>query len=276
METPTRRNKNIGTAKQGRGRNNRADIPWPYHDSSNLGITRNAVWIPVEIKNNKFHIVVEPTRPGHVHSCTIDDLITMLGHVPEKYLMGIKFFILKQPTRKQIVLRPVWGKFLYGIDADDLHGGAVFLWASKPETVFVWPKSICPLDQREMNRLEAEGHRLVLGSKAWNMISLLGATRHTQLYRTLPHEIYHFHQYYKHVLAPLSRCKAPATVADLKATYDSLTYQVKEDYANRHAEALFKELKSKGHVPFSRIVDYQFIIKNGCRPKWFITEDCDI
>ena len=54
-------------------------------------------------------VLVEPVIDRYTHCCTPDDVFTMLQMVPSEDLDDVRLVVLRQPTRKQAILSPVWG-----------------------------------------------------------------------------------------------------------------------------------------------------------------------
>src|SRR5215831_16068167 len=115
---PTRRNRNIGTARSGHGQDNRLVIPSSRRDDrpfwSRLGphtaVTRTVWGTPVTF-------LVEPVRESSVHACTVDDLCRLLESVRARaWGASVALFLLRQPKRKEQTLQSVWGRLAYGIE----------------------------------------------------------------------------------------------------------------------------------------------------------------
>src|SRR5271170_1451153 len=90
---PTRRNRNIGTAAGGHGRDNRLVIPsrfngpiWHWKD---IGEYRSAKRV---VSGREVVFVVERTSRGCVHACTVADLTCLLSHVPLPDWEGLALF----------------------------------------------------------------------------------------------------------------------------------------------------------------------------------------
>jgi hypothetical protein len=99
---PTRRNRNIGTAKQGRGQNNRLTIPSICHDEriwwGQLGKSRE---VRRSVAGRELLFIVEETRTDSLHACTVDDICQLLGNVAAEDWEGLGIFVLRQPTRNR-------------------------------------------------------------------------------------------------------------------------------------------------------------------------------
>ena len=110
---PVRRNRNIGTARQGHGQDNRLVVP------SNRGclsaLDRIGCYRKEErqIEGISMSFVVEEPRANSVHPCTVDDVARALSMIPTSDWVGISTIVFRQPTRKQAILRPAWGRLRY-------------------------------------------------------------------------------------------------------------------------------------------------------------------
>lgn len=101
---PVRRNRNIGTAKQGVGRNNAMRIPSVCHEEriwwENLGphtlLERSA-------GSRTLAFLVERTREDCEHACSVDDICQILSLVPAEDIESLDTIILRQPTRKRFL-----------------------------------------------------------------------------------------------------------------------------------------------------------------------------
>jgi len=96
---PSRRNRNIGTAKQGVGRDNRMRIPATCH--------HERVWweqidkyrvLRRRVEGRDVLFIVEDTTEGFVHTCSVGDLCRILSLVPPDDWEGLQTFVLRQPT----------------------------------------------------------------------------------------------------------------------------------------------------------------------------------
>src|SRR6266849_2407013 len=114
---PTRRNRNIGTAKGGHGQNNRMTIPEVAHG-------RYIFWERMDdaqevtriIADRTVKFFVQSTREDCVHACTVDDIARLLLRVPSLDWDGIGAVLLRQPRRKEQTLASVWGRLAYTAD----------------------------------------------------------------------------------------------------------------------------------------------------------------
>ena len=253
-KNPTRRNRNIGTAKQGHGRRNKfrlplccikGDLKWYYENLQHYDVTtRNFPF------GNKITFLVENVFPGFVHACTVDDIAAVLVHVSPDDLDGIKMIILRQPKRKEVILNPVWGRLVFfaEIVENKYEGRTIFLEAMQPNVSFRWNKSLTPEDQAEFDRLQNAGHDIRSTQRYHVITPSIDSIRYTQLYHTLLHEVGH------HV----DEKKDP----DL---FDHKGSGQKEAFAHRYADKLRTKLEKFGALPFPRILSEQSILKDKLR-----------
>ena len=114
MKNPTRRNKNIGTARQGYKTQSKFRIPFSWYKGKifyeKLGKTTKVIR---EIGGQTILFIVEKTKKGSFHACTIEDLERVLSKIPRKYVEGLTTFILRQPKLKEEIFSPVWGRLIY-------------------------------------------------------------------------------------------------------------------------------------------------------------------
>ncbi|MEM6674042.1 MAG: hypothetical protein AAF726_14445, partial [Planctomycetota bacterium] len=168
---PTRRNRNIGTAKQGHGQDNRAGVPLRFRDSKtewrrghpHTVVTR-------EIGGHAMPFLVEETRDDCVHACTVDDIAAMLALLPrpdvmgDDWLRGIQGVVLRQPTRKEQTHAPVWARM---------------------------GNSVGPSDRHELDRLIAMATSVERARRGHTLHFDLEGIRRVQLFHSVPHELGH-------------------------------------------------------------------------------------
>ncbi|MEL6382049.1 MAG: hypothetical protein AAFQ89_06180 [Cyanobacteria bacterium J06626_18] len=200
---PTRRNRNIGTSEQGQGKNNRFAIPksWP-DDRVFWEVLKNPVAISQRVGNYELTFLVEPPRPDCFYPCTVDDVLRVLTQVPQDNLGGIELIIFRQPTRKQLQVSSVWGRFLYYATPTQYSGPAICLEAHDLTERFEWSHSLGPDSRRELERLEADGHRIEKGRRNYIIHRTPESVRNTVLFRTLLHEIGHYVDWLQSVILP--------------------------------------------------------------------------
>jgi len=258
MKDPTRRNRNIGTAKQGFGANNKLVIPWPaaVMKSFEERIT-NYTKQNRTINGNTFLFVVEQTRDDSFHSCTINDCAELLRHIPPSDYGRLKLVIFRQPKRKEEILNSVWGRLVYSYKFEGEYLPAVILESINPNKILKWPKSQTPDGLKELTRLKMDGHKIVTEKREHRIQCSTESIRSTQLYRTLPHEIGH----YKHFLelvgeiedSPDSETYEEYEIREEK--YHNLSTDIKEKFAHNYAEKFKIEMSKVGVIPFNQIKD---------------------
>ncbi|MFZ6731932.1 ImmA/IrrE family metallo-endopeptidase [Undibacterium sp. Ji42W] len=248
---PTRRNKNIGTKAQGHGNDNRMAVPEAWGKIFYEKLTTH-VLVRRDIAGRDMRFFVEPTRSDCFYACSIDDICRVLGHCPPEVLSAFDFIVLRQPTRKQRILRPVWGRAIFSFEIRQQCGAAIVIEAHNLDG-YQWPKSLSQESQRELARLQQDGHAIARTRQGYSISSDSPSLRHTILYRTLLHEIGH-HVDHKHSTTEEWADKTKAT---------------KEDYAHRFGAELYARLEQQAVVPFSPILDEAVMAQDGLDLAWF-------
>ncbi|NJS36307.1 MAG: hypothetical protein HC765_07555 [Brachymonas sp.] len=182
---PTKRNRKIGTKAQGHGQDNRLVIPQSWHTPhcfwENLS---SYVTVRRQIGNKEQLFFVEPPRNANwIYPCAIDDLCHLLSLSSPILKKAFDFIVLRQPTRKQDLLRSVWGRALYEFDLGKLSGSAVILEA-KTIQPYTWSRSLDIEAAKELERLKNDGHEVVLGKRDITIRPSNQSLRNTVLYRT--------------------------------------------------------------------------------------------
>ena len=101
MKNPVRRNRNIGTSKQGHGQNNELVIPWvastmkSFHERMSKYNKEYRT-----VNGNLFEFIVEETRTDSKHSCTIEDIAEILRHINPKDYGRLNLIVLRQQKKK--------------------------------------------------------------------------------------------------------------------------------------------------------------------------------
>jgi len=237
---PVRRNRNIGTAKQGHGQNNRLVIPDRLRSDRNWRELLNKHQLVTRtVGGRTFNFIVEDNRLGCVHACSVDDMCRVLSHIPPADLEGLDTLVLRQPTRKQRALSPVWGRLIYSADLGYpgrkslSFGPTVFIEARDPEKTLDWSTSLDPDRQLELDRLRRDGHVIeqVGGRHVFHIT--LANIRATQLYRTLIHEIGHWVDWLEKVERPTEQGGDYEALMD---AYFSRPSKEREAFAHRYAD----------------------------------------
>ena len=155
---PVRRNKNIGTKAHGYGANNKLTIPESWHETKCYfeRLTSYTV-ITRLVGTRELRFFVEPTRHDWFYPCTIDDICLVLSHCSSEILKTFDFVVMRQPTRKQRILCPVWGRAIFAFDIDKYSGPAIVIEAQDLRPI-EWQESVDPEARRERDRLLQDGH----------------------------------------------------------------------------------------------------------------------
>jgi hypothetical protein len=260
---PLRRNKNIGTAKSGRGRSSQLQIPhhWIggksvlFHERLERLVAMNRT-----VRDRSITILVEPVQPGFIHACTPEDIIRVLTLLPAAHIDGIDLIVMRQPKRKERLLEPVWGRLRYWTDIQQYNGTAIHLDAQQIDGVLRWSKSLCPNANRELERLLADGHRIVTERRHYAIYPSPETTRSTQLYRTLPHEVGHYVDFLD--------CIETTGTSD---RFWCKTNDEKEAFAHRYATEFYQHQLQAGNLPFDRLLTASKLEAEGLDLSWFET-----
>jgi hypothetical protein len=165
---PTRRNRNIGTSKQGHGQNNKLTIPAICHDERSWwGQLGEHKLVKRSVAGRDLLFIVEATRDDCLHACTVDDICHLLSFVPLEDWELLETFVLRQSTRKQEIKNSSWGRLAYSASigrpaqSSIASGPALFLEAQNPNKLISWSASLDPDDQAEIERLKDDGNKAI-------------------------------------------------------------------------------------------------------------------
>jgi len=270
MRNPTRRNRNIGTAKSGFSKNNRHKIPQRWSDDRIFWEKLSDLVIcPISIYGHDISLIVEPPRQGSIHASTPQDIIRVLRHIPDEHLQEIELIVLRQPKRKEELLKPVWGRFAYYADLGKYSGPGVYLESVKVGVTIKWGANLTPFDLKELDALRLDGHRVEKTKRGFDIYTTPDTVRNTQLFRTLPHEIGHSVDYLENCLMPCIRANSEEDADYIRNQYWAKTSIDKEEFANRYAKEFYQKQKVLGNLPFERLYDEQALIKMSLKPEWF-------
>ena len=253
---PNRRNRNIGTPKQGHGQDNRLKIPdrWPDDRVFYEGLSHPVV-IEKRVQDSPITFLVEPPQSGFFYPCTVEDVLYLFSLIPSKYLTYLDLFIFRQPTRKERALSPVWGRLIYFADVKLFQGTAIYLEAQKVQDTFRCNKSLAPREQEEFERLRKDGHDVKLRRRDFEITTNPDALRATHLYRTVLHELGHLEDW----------------LTD--KYYGTKTTHDKELFADRFADRLACDMRDRKAIPFERILSASEQAKNLLQASWFLPSE---
>lgn len=250
---PARRNRNIGTPRQGHGQDNRLVVPNPGRLVSpieRIGPHVADVW---RVGSREVRFVVERLGENWLHPCTIGDVIRLLELVPESDWAGIGTIVFRQPTRKQSVLAPSWGRLFYFGEISTARGRVVadgpmiLLDAVEHGYHFTWRSGLALDDQAELSRLGADGHDIERSGSRYRVRTSPESARATQLYRTLPHEIGHWFDWLEKVETPAARGEDFPMLQD---RYFARPSDEREGFAHRYADRIRAILSAACAIPF--------------------------
>ncbi|WP_374562062.1 ImmA/IrrE family metallo-endopeptidase [Ideonella sp.] len=251
---PTRRNRHAGTKAHGHGQDNRLTIPQSWRDVRCYFERLDAcVAFSRMVSGHTIRFLVEPTREGWFYPCTVDDVCTLLGGVAVEALNAIELIVLRQPTRKQAVLSPVWGRAIWWFDAPGFSGPAIVLEAQSGKPYRWWSRSPSPEGMREIKRLRDDGHEVEKSSRGVTVRPTPESLRHTVLYRTLLHELGHHLDHRR--------------FSD--SEWEARTTSTREDFAHRYATEAFRRLRAAGVVPFPAALDPDSMARDRLDVAWF-------
>ncbi|HEY8957591.1 hypothetical protein [Chitinophaga sp.] len=248
MQNPTRRNRNIGTSKQGHGQQNRLTIPNPY-DDPRLFYERLGAYDKEErnINGHTFLFITERNSRFLKHACSVNDLEKMISYIPSTDYGDLKLIVLRQPKRKESILSGVWGRLIYSYEFEDDFYPAVILEAFEDNGKLKWPRGLGPDDQQELLRLRGDGHSFIESKRGYTALLEARNVRNTQLYRTLLHEFGHYVHYLKMVKAFNDDA---ANEEQREKEYLHLPKDVKEKFAHQYANKLREQLLQQNLIPF--------------------------
>ena len=246
MYNPTRRNRNIGTSKQGYGQNNKLTIPKP------CGILKcfyerlvDYIKVKKTINGHEFLFIIEKTRESSKHACSISEIETIIEQIPIKDYGKLKFIVLRQPKRKEETLSPTWGRLIYSFEFEDEHYPAIIIDALDFTKKFKWTNKLSIDNQKELERLKEDGHQIINDGRHYVADYKLENVRNTQLYRTLPHEFGHYVHYLEIVEKPGKEDEEYELWEERFNKYFEIPSIDKENYAHKYADNFKKELLKK-------------------------------
>jgi len=267
---PTRRNKNIGTKKSGYSKNNKFVIPERWCDYRIYWERLiEPIIYPFELNGHKITFLIEPVKSGYVHACTPTDIIEVLKLINQEHLEEIELVVLRQPKKKEEILKPVWGRFVYYADIGKYSGPGIYIEAVKMNTVIKWGNKLNPYEKKELLSLDKDGHKINNVKRGYDIYTTPESVRQTQLFRTLPHEIGHAVDYLYNSLKPSIKTDSEAESDYITEVYNSKPSLDKEEYAHRYAREFYEKYKSKGRLPFEHIYDETALKEQGVNSKWF-------
>ena len=249
---PTRRNRKIGTKASGHGQNNRLTIPEPWSDPrrfyERIGAHRT---ITRSSGSQTTRFVVEEPRAGWVHPCTPAEICAVLERCEVRDVQLVPMIVLRQPTRKQRILSPVWGRAIFLFELGDYSGPAIILEAQDC-LPYVWSHRRGPEQERELERLRMDGHDIRIEGKLVTLQPNPLSIKRTVLHRTLPHEVGH------HV----------DSARLTQEEWDARTPTEREDFAHGYAAEVRARLPELLELPSEVALEKQ-LAQDGLPTHWF-------
>lgn len=262
----SRKNRNQGTSLNGSGRTNRFRIPRASRDKRGFPeVLREPVEVVRRVGSQPITFLVERPLSGFFHACTIDDICGVLEFVPPGDLQRLRLVLLRQPTRKQRILSPVWGRALYFAQVEHRWGAAITLESQRPREVIRWSRKVSLAGLDELERLRADGHKVTLDRRHWLVETSPASIRTTQLFRTLLHELGHHVDYVEAVLRPSDWLKDRALGRRLRRVYDARPRREHEEFAHRYAETIGARIVPR----FPSRFDFMGMRMSALDPAWF-------
>lgn len=269
---PVRRNRNIGTAKQGYGQNNEFSIPCRADRDYWTDLTKFIV-VEKQIDCNdarrgkrSLTFLLEEVRAPFYYPLTPDDISVILSAVAPDLWEDLGLFVFRQCKRKELTLNSTWGRMAYYADVGPHPGPAVII-NSQQVGDFSWSKSLSRDGAQELERLRADGHVVVQNARNYEINTTPSSIRNTVLYRTLLHEIGHWHDYLEKVQRP-SQLDKGTDLGALEDLYHSRPTLEKEDYAHKFAHQQRESLRKAGIIPFETNLDR--LKEDGLSADWFV------
>lgn len=267
---PTRRNRNIGTKKSGHSQNNKFVVPERWCDYRVFWERLvEPVILPIEIKGHEITLIIEPVKKGYVHACTPTDIIKVLSLIEQEHLEEIELVVLRQPKKKEEILKPVWGRFVYYADIGKYSGPGVYLEAVQINKILKWGNKLDSYEKKELTSLEKDGHKIKRVKRGHDIHTTPSSVRGTQLFRTLPHEVGHAVDYLYNSLTPSISAESETESDYITEVYNSKPSLDKEEYAHRYAREFYEKHSSEGILPFEHIYDENLLKEQGLNEKWF-------
>ncbi|WP_341904888.1 hypothetical protein [Fluviicola taffensis] len=254
MNNPTRRNRNIGTSKQGYGQSNKLIIPSPCETSKTFYERLDEYEKTTKVINgHEFIFVIEKTREYCQHACTVEDVERIVSNIPINDYGDLRLIIFRQPKRKETILSPVWGRLIYSFEFENDFHPAIIIEAVDYSKKLKWSTKMSVDSQKEFERLKLDGHLFVNESRYFVAEYNPEHVRNTQLYRTLPHEFGHYMHYLEVVERPSTENEELIDWEKRDDFYFTIPSAEKEKFAHLYADKFKQRLVELSVIPFDRI-----------------------
>lgn len=239
---PARGNRKAGTRPRRGWRWNRMTIPEPlrldHYGTPLLTVERmdGAITSRHLVHGRGFLSLWQAPRIGFGYGCTPGDVAALLNLLPAADVAGLNIVAFRQPTRKESMLAPVWGRLVFHAILPGYEGTCLMIEAAPIGRVRRFGRRISLADADEMRRLRDDGHRFVADQRGWSISGTAKSIRNTVLYRTVPHEVGHWVDFCHHL--------------KMDADFWSRPPQEREVVAHRYASERMAELRRRGLIPF--------------------------
>lgn len=251
---PTRRNRNIGTTKQGFGQNNQMTIPQPLDTLKTFYERFSSIETQtITVHSKEIPVIIENLKDGYYYSCTPFDIERIMRNLPAADLEDFGVLIFRQPKKKEKIISSVWGRLIYSYEYNDDYYPAIIIEAVEHSTKFRFPKKQSVEDKNEFDLLKKDGLSFVLGKREHIAEITPEKVRNIQLYRTLLHEIGHYNHYLEVVERPGTEDEDFEMWEKRNDFYFSIKQNEKEVFANKYAARVKSSLTDKGVIPFKKI-----------------------
>ena len=251
---PERRNRKLGTSdwawRDRAGGQASFDVPWPTWDPH----LPEASWEAEAIEEHRVHgqaltVVTERVRPGSVHACAPAEVRDVLACLPAADVAGIGLVVLRQPTRKQDILMPAWGRMHWCAEFRGYTGPAIALDAvdlDRPRLRL--SRSLSPDRDRELDRMRQLGFAVTETRRGYDIQLTAEHLRRWLLARTIPHEVGHWADFRQRVLDPLGAISTPDVYEtreyeDLLAGWWKRPQREREHSADRYADRMQPQIE---------------------------------
>lgn len=259
MRNNTRRNRNIGTPKQGYGQDNKMKVPIPVYKNdirNHLERVNNYKKKKYVINEHEFIFIVEETLLDYEYACSINDIVHLLQYIPKEDYGEMKYIVFRQPTRTEAKLEPVWGRLAYSFEFENNYYPAIIIEAYPLEGKLNWSKKQSVNGKEEFSRLQNDGFEFMESKRCYEAEMSRDNARNTQLYRTLFHEFSH----YVHYLDIVERLASEdEEYEEWEKRFDYYHHNIpsseKEVFAHNYATKLRGKLLTEGIIPFNRKED---------------------
>jgi hypothetical protein len=243
-----KRNRNIGTSKQGHGQNNTFSIPQPWDTSKYFYERFQGINVDtIIVHGREITVVIEDLSVGYYYSFTPKEAQLVLDNLPKKDLISFGLLIFRQPKKKERILSSVWGRLVYSYEfrGDYLP---VIIEATPENKNFTFPKKQSVDRRQEFELLQEDGLDFEMGKREYVAVVDKEKIKSIQLHRTLLHEVGHYVHYLEVVERPGRPDEEYKFWEKRYNAYFSIPSTDKEAFANKYAVVQKKRLQQIGII----------------------------